>query len=232
MSAPIDLRAEGIELRRGGRSVLRDVDLAVAAGDVVALVGPSGSGKTSLLTILAAAARPDRGTVRYGGEVVTPSSRAAWTGRVQLVHQSFGLLSLLTAAENVELALQAFDRRRRSRRGRLREAAQEALDAVGLSDRADHLVEELSGGEQQRVALARALVTKPDLLLADEPTAQLDPANRALVTDLLLGLGGSGATVVLATHDDDLSRRCAAVIPLRDGRVSASAPHQHEPAEP
>ena len=135
------------------------------------------------------------------------------------MHQSFGLLSLLTAAENVELALQGLDRRRRPARGRLREAARDALDTVGLSTRADNLVEELSGGEQQRVALARALVTSPDLLLADEPTAQLDPANRERVTELLLGLARSGATVVIATHDDDLSSRCTAVITLRDGQV-------------
>ncbi len=219
MTAPITLDAEGIALLRDGRSILRDIDVAVPAGDVLALVGPSGSGKTSLLTVLASAQIPDRGTVRYNGQPVTPSSRTAWTGRVQLVHQSFGLLSLLTAAENVELALQGLDRERRPGRGRLRAAAQEALVGVGLSARADNLVEELSGGEQQRVALARALVTSPDLLLADEPTAQLDPANRELVTELLLGLARSGATVVLATHDDDLSSRCTTVVTLRDGEV-------------
>ncbi len=219
MTAPIDVRADAIELRRGGRTILHGIDLAVPAGGVAALVGPSGSGKTSLLTILASAETADSGTVRYNGQVVTPASRTAWAGRVQLVHQSFGLLSLLTAAENVELALQGLDRRRRPARGRLREAARDALDMVALSAHADNLVEELSGGEQQRVALARALVTSPDLLLADEPTAQLDPANRERVTELLLGLARSGATVVLATHDDDLSGRCTAVITLRDGEV-------------
>ncbi|MGN6444671.1 ABC transporter ATP-binding protein [Amnibacterium sp.] len=217
MTGGIALTADGIGLRRSGRPILDGIGLAVGAGRAAALTGPSGSGKTTLLTVLAGFQRPDSGAIRYDGVEVTPAERGPWTGRVQLVHQAFGLLSLLTAAENVELALQGLDRARRPRARSLRDAAREALDAVGLAARSDNLVEELSGGEQQRVALARALVTGPDLLLADEPTAQLDPANRERITDLLLGLPAAGVTVVLATHDEELSRRCDPLFALRDG---------------
>ena len=155
----------------------------------------------------------------YDGRAVTPRTRDPWTGRVQLVHQSFGLLSLLTAAENVELALQGLHRSRRPVRRRIRDAARDAHDAVGHRARAGHRVAERAGGEQQRVALARALVTGPDLLLADEPTAQLDPATRERVTDLLLDTARAGATVVLATHDEALSSRCDPVFALRDGAL-------------
>ena len=219
MRAPVDLRAEGIELRRAGRTILRGVDVAVPAGRLAALVGPSGSGKTSLLTVLAAAETADRGTVVWDGRPVTPRNRDPWIGRVQLAHQSFGLLSLLTASENVELALQGLPGGRRPQRRRLRDAAREALDSVGLTARADNLVEELSGGEQQRVALARALVTDPDLLLADEPTAQLDAELRERITALLVERARGGTTVVVATHDEDLSARCDPVFRLRDGVV-------------
>lgn len=220
----IALSASGIGLRRGGRPILADVDLAVPGGSAAALTGPSGSGKTTLLTVLAGFQPVDEGAVAWDGAPVTPATRGPWIGRVQLVHQAFGLLSLLTAAENVELALQGLPAPRRPRRRAVRAAALEALDGVGLAARADHLVEDLSGGEQQRVALARALVTGPDLLLADEPTAQLDPANRERITALLLGLTATGTTVVLATHDEELSARCDPVLVLRDGVLDAGGP--------
>ncbi len=219
MTGPIQLTATGIELRRGRRTVLDGVDITVPAGHIAALTGPSGSGKTSLLTVLAALQPPDRGELRYDGQTVTPRTRDPWSGRVQIAHQSFGLLSLLTAAENVELAAQGLPRARRLRRPALRAAARDALDRVGLAARADHLVDELSGGEQQRVALARAISTEPDLVLADEPTAQLDAENRGRVTDLLLELAGRGATVVVATHDQELTERCDLVFTLRDGAL-------------
>lgn len=219
MTPPVDVRAVGIGLRRGGRVILDGVDLAVAGGSVAALTGPSGSGKTSLLTVLAAVETPDRGTVSYGGRAVTPRTRGPWLGRAQIAHQSFGLLSVLTAAENVELALQGLPARRRPSPKRLRAAAAASLARVGLAARADHLVEELSGGEQQRVALARATATSPELLFVDEPTAQLDADNRGIVTALLLDLGRAGVTVVVATHDRELSARCDPVFELRDGVV-------------
>ncbi len=219
MTASIDVHAEAVSLERGGRTILQEVSVAVPAGTLAALVGPSGSGKTTLLTILATVETPDHGTVRYGDHTVDPSSRGPWTGRAQIAHQSFGLLSLLTASENVELALQALPPRRRPPRQELRAAAHDALDRLGLAARADHLVEELSGGEQQRTALARAIVTRPELLFADEPTAQLDPDNRARVTELLLHLSRAGATVIVATHDAELAARCDLVFTLFDGLI-------------
>lgn len=197
-STPLDLDATGIGLHRGGRTILHEIDLAVPAGEFAALTGPSGWGKTSLLNVLATVETPDTGTVHYSEQPVTPHTRGAWVGRVQISHQSFGLLSLLTAAENVELALQGLPRVQGPPRARLCSDAREALDSVGLAARAELLVKELSGGEQQRVALARAVVTGPDLLFADEPTAQLDADNRERVTDLLLRLARSGVTVVIA----------------------------------
>jgi ABC-type lipoprotein export system ATPase subunit len=214
---PIRLSATGIELRLGRRTILDGVDVTVPAGRLAALTGPSGSGKTSLLTVLAALQAPDRGQVFYNGQPVTPRTRDPWSGRVQIAHQSFGLLSLLTAAENVELAAQGLPKARRPGRRALRTAAGNALDSVGLAARADHLVEELSGGEQQRIALARAISTGPDLVLADEPTAQLDAENRERITGLLLDLARRGATVIVATHDRDFTERCDLVFTLRDG---------------
>jgi len=217
VTGPIRLTASGVGLRLGRRTILDGVDVAVPAGHIAALTGPSGSGKTSLLTVLAALQAPDRGEVQYDGRTVTPRTRDPWSGRVQIAHQSFGLLSLLTAAENVELAAQGLPKTRRLDRRALRTAARDALDRVGLAARADHLVEELSGGEQQRIALARAISTGPALVLADEPTAQLDAENRERVTDLLLDLARRGATVVVATHDRELTERCDVVFTLRDG---------------
>lgn len=217
MSAALHVSAVGIELRRGPRTVLDGVDVDVPAGRVAALTGPSGSGKTTLLTVLAALQAPDRGEVRYDGRTVTPRTRDPWTGRVQIAHQSFGLLSLLTAAENIELAAQGLPRAKRPPRRAVRAAASDALASVGLASRADHLVDELSGGEQQRIALARAISTQPDLILADEPTAQLDAENRECVTDLLFERARNGATVIVATHDRDITERCDLVFTLRDG---------------
>ena len=219
MSVPLDLNATGILLRRSGQMILHNVDLAVPAGQFAALTGPSGSGKTSLLTVLATVETPNAGTVRYSEHPVTPHTRGPWVGRVQISHQSFGLLSLLTAAENIELALQGLPRLQRPSRARVRSDARDALESVGLSARAEHLVEKLSGGEQQRVALARAVVTGPDLLFADEPTAHLDAGNRERVTGLLLGLARNGATVVVATHDSELSEQCDHLFALRDGAL-------------
>lgn len=217
MIAGLQVSAVGIELRRGRRTILDGVDIDVPAGRVAALTGPSGSGKTSLLTVLAALQPPDRGEVRYDGRPVTPRTRDPWTGRVQIAHQSFGLLSLLTAAENTELAAQGLPGGRRPDRRALRAAASSALAAVGLAARADHLVDELSGGEQQRVALARAISTEPDLILADEPTAQLDAENRERITGLLFDRARNGATVIVATHDREITERCDLVFTLRDG---------------
>jgi putative ABC transport system ATP-binding protein len=202
-----------VTIVRGGRTILDDVSLTVEAGERVAVVGPSGAGKSTLLATIAGLERPNRGTVHIGPSRVRPDGRPPdGTG---IVLQSYGLLSLLTAAENVELALQA----RRAAPARVRSAAAAQLAAVGLAARADHLVEELSGGEQQRVAVARALVTEPDLLLADEPTAELDAASRALVLDRLLAREPA-RTLVIATHDPEVAGRCDRTVTITDGRLA------------
>lgn len=213
------LVAERVGVTRAGREVLTDVSLTAHPGRLLALTGPSGSGKSTLLAVLAGLEPATSGRVRLGEEAIgprTPDLRR----RCGVVLQGYGLVSLLTAAENVELVLQA---QRLPRAGIVARAA-EALAAVGLSDVGDHLVEQLSGGQQQRVAVARALVGRPALLLADEPTAELDADNRDRVLDLLAAHARSGAVVVLATHDREVADAAASELVLHDGRVQDSAP--------
>jgi putative ABC transport system ATP-binding protein len=198
------IRARGLVAVRGGRRILDGVDLDVAVGERVAVTGASGTGKTTLLAILGGLERPEEGEIVVGADL---------RGRVALVLQGYGLVALLTAAENVELPLQAA---RHDRHHVLTEAAA-ALDAVGLADRADHLVDDLSGGEQQRVAVARALVGGPRLLLADEPTAELDATSRDRILDVLLA---RPATVVVVTHDAAVASRFDRRLVLANGRLS------------
>ena len=162
----------------------------------MALTGPSGSGKTTLLSVLAGLAEPDSGTVLLDGHPLAdhgPQLRR----RVGIVFQGYVLVALLTAAENVEMALVVTG----LPAAQAAERAREALELVGLTDRAEHLVEELSGGQQQRVAVARGLAGRPDVLLADEPTAEQDPAHAAQALDAILAAADRGAAVLLATHD-------------------------------
>jgi len=203
------IRACDVRVVRAGRTILADVDLTVEPGELMAVVGPSGAGKSTLLAVLAGLEPPDGGTVRFGGGEVTAAARH----RFGIVLQGYGLVSLLTAAENVELALQA----RRLPRAHVRQRAARYLSEVGLAGRADHLVEELSGGEQQRVAVARALATGPDVVLADEPTAELDPVSREQVLNLLTVAGDR--TVIIATHDPDVAARCDRRVELAAGRI-------------
>ena len=197
-----------VSVRRAGRDVLQEVDLAIEAGRSVALVGPSGSGKSTLLELLGGLARPDRGSV----------VRELPEERIGLVLQGHGLVSLLTAEENAAVPLQAPERPRLAR-GEVRRRAAAALAGVGLAGVSDHLVEALSGGQQQRVAVARALVTDPDLLLADEPTAALDAENREHVADLLFALPARGTALVVATHDRALAERADVVVHVESGRL-------------
>ncbi len=193
-----------LSVRLGDVLVLDGVSAAFPKGRLSALVGPSGSGKTTLLNVLAGLQAPAAGTIDIDA------------ASIGLVHQSFALLSLLTAAENVEVAGQIAGRPRRQ----VIDQAAAALKEVGLDERAHHLVEELSGGEQQRVAIARAIVSQPRLLLADEPTAQLDTGNRMMVMTVLRRLAAGGATVIIATHDLDLAEQCDHIIRLRNGRIT------------
>jgi putative ABC transport system ATP-binding protein len=205
------LIAEGLRFTRHAQPILTDVGLSVGAGERVAVIGPSGSGKTTLLTLLAGVDRPDAGQVLLDGEPITGP-----TSRIALVLQGYGLLTLLTAAENVQVAVRAAGHLPASAPA----AADRALGALALGDRAGHLVEELSGGQQQRVAVARALAVRPRVLLADEPTAEQDAAHRELVFRALIDGLDDGAALVVATHDPQIAERCDRVVELHHGRVS------------
>lgn len=207
------LCGEELTVVRGGRRVLDGVSLEAAPGRMLVVAGASGSGKSTLLAVLGGLLAPDAGTATFEGERV----RTAGAGRMQrvgLVLQLHGLLPVLTSSENVEVALQA-----RGRSGRdVGTAAQEALARVGLDGVSDRLVEQLSGGQQQRVAVARALVIGPAVLLADEPTSELDAGTRDLVVAELLAEARAGSVVVVATHDPDVAAAGHDTLELRDGR--------------
>jgi putative ABC transport system ATP-binding protein len=203
----------------GALTILQGVSLRVGDGEAVGIVGPSGSGKTSLLMLLAGLERPTRGTIRIGGtnlEDLDENALARFRRRMTgIVFQSFQLIPTMTALENVLVPLEL------AGRANGMTAATTALDSVGLGHRLGHLPTELSGGEQQRVALARAFVTRPRLLLADEPTGNLDTHTGAAVMDLLFSLQRqSGTTLLLITHDTALAARCDRCVHVRDGRLA------------
>jgi putative ABC transport system ATP-binding protein len=215
------LSAKGLAKTYKGDGVevlaLRGVDLDVAEGELAALMGPSGCGKSTLLHLLAGLDRPTAGSIELGDARVESLSEAEWAVRrrreIGFVFQFFNLVQTLTVAENVELpALLVGTSRAKARRRR-----EELLDELGVSVRADALPSRLSGGQQQRVALARALVNRPRLLLADEPTGNLDSENAREVVALLRGLVSEGQTVVLATHDPRVAASADRVLQLRDG---------------
>ncbi|MGC8962743.1 MAG: ABC transporter ATP-binding protein [Candidatus Bipolaricaulaceae bacterium] len=198
---------------------LRGVDLRVAGGDFLALMGPSGSGKSTLLHILGLLDRPTAGKVLWAGEDVTKldgGRLAELRGRrIGFVFQMFNLVPNLTALENVELPLIFLGLPPRERRRR----AEEALMRLGLGDRLRHRPNQLSGGQQQRVALARALVTDPALLIADEPTGNLDSATGREILGIFADLNKQGRTIVLATHDPEAAEVAKVRLRLRDGQI-------------
>jgi putative ABC transport system ATP-binding protein len=202
------LQAVGVGYAVADRSIFADVDLTVEDGHSVAVTGPSGSGKTSLLAILAGLTAPTEGTVLIDGKPLT--GFAGPSRGVSVVLQGYGLVSLLTAAENVEVALRAAGRPARTARS----AALAALDVLGLLPHADQLTHELSGGQQQRTAVARAIALQPRLLIADEPTAELDAAARTLALARMFVLVEAGGALVLATHDPEVAERCDQVLDL------------------
>jgi putative ABC transport system ATP-binding protein len=205
----------------GGVAALRGVSVQVAEGDQLAVVGPSGSGKTTLLTILGTLERPSHGEVRVAGvDVVTASDRQLAGLRAYelgFVFQSFHLQEWMTALDNVANGMLYTGARSRERR----EAAREALGRVGLGHRLDHRPGQLSGGERQRVAIARALAKRPAIILADEPTGNLDSTSGAEVVALLHDLASDGATLVLITHDAGVAATFARRIQMRDGEIVA-----------
>jgi len=206
-------------LGQGTYTALRSVNLEIAAGDFVAIIGPSGSGKSTLLNLIAGLDRPTAGSVVVEGQEVSALDEerlARWRGRaLGIVFQFFQLLPTLTALENVMLAMELSGRFRGERRAR----ALAQLADLGVKEMADHLPSELSGGEQQRVAIARALANDPPLLLADEPTGNLDSATGAHIIDYLAKLNARGKTVVLVTHEPNLAARARRVVEMRDGQI-------------
>jgi putative ABC transport system ATP-binding protein len=200
-------------------TALDDATLEIAAGEFVALMGPSGSGKTTLLSILGCLDRPTRGEHLFDGRCVDglgDDELSRLRNRsIGFVFQSFHLIPQLTVAENVETPLLYEG----TAPAQWRPRALRALEGVGLSARADHRPSELSGGEAQRAAIARALVTEPRLILADEPTGNLDTATGEEIAALLDDLHARGRTVVIVTHNEALARRAERVVRLRDGRV-------------
>jgi putative ABC transport system ATP-binding protein len=206
---------------RGSLTALHPTDLAIPVGQTVAIVGPSGSGKSTILNVIAGIDRPSSGRVTIGGTDLTALSEEGltrWRGeQVGIVFQFFQLMPTLSALENVILASEF--RTRPPGAGQRRRRALELLDHVGLTDLADHLPSELSGGEQQRVALARALVNDPPLLLADEPTGNLDSATGERIMGLLAAFATAGRTLVFVTHDPILAARADRTIRVRDGNI-------------
>jgi putative ABC transport system ATP-binding protein len=200
---------------------LRDVSLAIVEGESVAVMGPSGSGKSTLMNILGCLDRPSSGNYRLAGEEVSDLDRNALARlrnrTLGFVFQSFNLLSRTSALENVELPLLYAGLSGRERRKR----AREALARVGLADRAHHHPNQMSGGQQQRVAIARALVTRPHLIVADEPTGNLDSRTSVEIMGLFQELGRSGITLLLVTHESDIARYASRVVVMRDGRVQS-----------
>jgi putative ABC transport system ATP-binding protein len=205
-------------------AALRGITLSIDDGEYVAIMGPSGSGKSTLMHIIGCLDVPSEGRYRLASEDVSEMTEARLADvrnrRVGFVFQQFNLLATMPAWRNVELPLTYAGVGRAERRERVGRA----LDWVGLGDRARHRPGELSGGEQQRVAIARALVTEPDLLLADEPTGNLDSASTAEILGLLDELHRTGRTIVVITHEGDVARRSERTVRLLDGLVSDDTP--------
>ena len=214
------VRMDAVTRRYGAVDALRGVSLTVEPGELVAITGPSGSGKSTLLHLLGGLDRPTSGTVTVHGHDLAALDDDALTrlrrDRIGFVFQFFNLLPHMTAVDNVMLPSLLAG----ARRGDLRKKAEAALAHVGLSARARHKPDELSGGEMQRVAVARALLADPPLLLADEPTGNLDTEAGAAVLELLVGAAGKTRTVMIVTHDPVVASRCARVVALRDGRLA------------
>jgi len=198
---------------------LGDISLTVGKGELIAVMGPSGSGKSTLMNLIGCLDRPTSGTYRFQEREIStlPDDDLAHirNSKIGFVFQSFNLLSRFSALKNVEMPLvySGLPARKRA------DAARPLLDRVGLADRMDHRPSELSGGQQQRVAIARALVNDPPLLLADEPTGNLDSRSGAEILDLLVGLNDRGVTILIVTHDHTIADRCRRVITLHDGRI-------------
>jgi putative ABC transport system ATP-binding protein len=223
----VEIRGLAKSYQRGGQvvPVLADINLAIAEGDFLALMGPSGSGKSTLLNLIAGIDKPGSGELRVAGEDITRMGEAEladWrAANVGFIFQFYNLMPVLTAFENVELPLMLTRLSRRERRERV----SLMLALVGLSDRASHYPSELSGGQQQRVAIARAIVGDPRLIVADEPTGDLDRVSAAEILHLLQRLNRElGKTLIMVTHDANAASAARAVIHLDKGELVDAVP--------
>ena len=220
----VDMRDVDLSLGSGAARVhiLRKISLAIAPGESVGLIGPSGSGKSTLLMTMAGLERPDRGEIYIDGEPIhrmNEDQLARFRGeRIGIVFQSFQLIPTMTALENVATPLELAGKSDALKRAR------DELAAVGLAERLGHYPAQLSGGEQQRVALARALAPRPKLLIADEPTGNLDEATGRTIFEMLFSLPRErGATIALVTHDPTLAARCDRVVRIRSGAIESGS---------
>jgi len=229
MAAPpeniVEIRNLSKSYRRGAQvvPVLHDINFAIARGEFLALMGPSGSGKSTLLNLIAGIDKPDRGTLRVAGEDITSLGEAQladWrAANVGFIFQFYNLMPVLTAFENVELPLLLTGLSRAERRSRV----EIALGLVGLADRMEHYPSELSGGQQQRVAIARAVITDPTILVADEPTGDLDRQSASDVLGLMDRLNRElGKTIIMVTHDPHSAERAHVIRHLDKGELTAS----------
>lgn len=214
----LQLEHVGHAFDQGRIVALKDINLKFGAGESVAILGASGSGKTTLILVMCGIRIPTRGILRWRGEAITTLRQ--WTdlrrSKIGIVFQDFNLFSTLTAAENVEVAMFGSPASSPERKYRV----EKALDTVGLADRATHLPQELSGGERQRVAIARSIINDPKLILADEPTGNLDSKNAMAILDLLFDLQKArGSTLIMVSHAPEQARRCARHINMKDGEI-------------
>ncbi len=203
---------------------LRGINVTVEKGEFVAVMGPSGSGKSTLMNILGCLDRPSGGTYVLDGEDVSHLSKnqlaSVRNRQIGFIFQSYNLLPRLTAVRNVMLPL-LYNGQKRLNDGECHQRAEAALESVGLSDRAHHRPNQLSGGQQQRVAIARALINGPSIILADEPTGNLDTKSSHEIMALLLELHGEGATILMVTHEPDIGEYAERVLHLLDGRIAS-----------
>jgi len=213
---------------------LKGVNLSICEGEFVAVMGPSGSGKSTLMNILGCLDRPTEGRYILAGEDVSDLSKTELAhirnAKLGFIFQSFNLLSRMTALEDVMVPLM-YRRQDRYSMAERRERAMAALESVGLADRAGHLPNELSGGQQQRVAIARALINDPVLVLADEPTGNLDTKSSYEIMDLLHKLHERGRTIVMVTHEPDIARQMERIIRIRDGMLDLDRDNEKGAAE-
>jgi len=218
----IELRNLKKTYQKGGENPIRaidDISLSIKSGEMISILGPSGSGKSSLMNVIGLLDKPDSGEYSLSGEnVLRMKDRELAPIRnnvIGFVFQAYHLLPRTTAIENVQLALLY------ANSPNYKEKSRQALAAVGLTDRENHRVSELSGGQQQRVAIARAIVNEPDIILADEPTGNLDTEVQSEIVELFQQLNKGGTTVVVITHDLEVAERTNRVISIRDGRISS-----------